>query len=110
MRANGHLERLARLLVLALGRIQHREVVVRFRQLGIVLGELGEDVDRLRRLVLVGEDQALEEAALCIARLGGEELVDLVERLRVLLLAQQGRGIGELVGVHWSGQGCPEEE
>jgi hypothetical protein len=50
--AHGHVQRRARLVVLAVGRVQHGQVVVRLRQVGEVLGELGEHRDGLGRTVL----------------------------------------------------------
>ena len=53
---------------------------------GIILGEAGEDVDRVRRLVHLGEDQTFEKASLGILRAAAQVGVDFFERLRVLPL------------------------
>ena len=51
--ADRHLERGTRLVELALAGVQHREVVVRLGQLGVVLGELGEGGDGVGRAALL---------------------------------------------------------
>ena len=58
MGADGHLQCLTGFFILTLRGIQHRQVVVGLGQLGIVLGQAGEDVDRIGGLVLFGQDQA----------------------------------------------------
>ena len=104
VRADGHLERLARFFVLPLRRVEHREIVVRLGKLGVILGELGEDVDRISRLVLLGEDQALEEPALRVLGLLREILIDTFERLRLLTLLEEFADVLELIGVHSAGR------
>src|SRR5712691_7863625 len=64
MRADRLLQRGAGFLVLPLRGVDHGEVVVRLRQLRLVLRELGEDFDRFLAVALFGDDDALEKAGL----------------------------------------------
>ena len=69
VRVDRELERRLRLVVVAERSVEHREVVVGLGKLRKVLGEAGEDLDRLVDLLLLGEDESAEEAALRLARL-----------------------------------------
>ena len=89
MGADRLLERRARLVVLPLARVDHRQVVVRLGKIRIVLRELGEDVDRFLLLSLLGKDQALEKPRLRILRIRGERAVHALERLRRLAGLEQ---------------------
>ena len=91
------LERRFRLVVVALRRIKHREVVVRLRQLGKILGKAGEDLDRVLHALLFGEDESFQEASLRIARHRLQVDLDLVEGRLQLLLAVELLGFLEVV-------------
>jgi hypothetical protein len=86
MGADGHFQGLPGLVELLLLGVDHGEVVVGFRQFRIILGQPGEYRDGFRRLVHLGQDDALEEASLGILGLAGQILVDLHQRLGILPL------------------------
>src|SRR5688572_28937541 len=102
MRADRLLERDTRLFVLPLPGVDHREVVVRLGQVGKILREAGEDVDRFARVALLREDHRLEEARLRIAWLGGERLVHAFERLAMLTGLEKFVRVLELIGARGS--------
>ena len=78
-----HLERRTRLVVLTLCGEQHGKIVVRFRQLREIIGERLEHLDRIRGLVLLGEDEPLQEPCTGVLGTGLQERIDAVERLGV---------------------------
>ena len=98
VRVDRELERGFRLVEIALRGVEHREVVVGLGELGIVLGEPGEHLDRVGHALLLGEDEALEEAPLRIARLRFQECLDLVERRLQLALAVEFLRFAQVVG------------
>ncbi len=83
MRGNGRLERGARFFVLPALRPDHRQIVVRLRQLRKIFGQGLEGGDRLVGLVLVGLDDAAQEARLWILGVGRERGIDLDLRGRI---------------------------
>src|SRR3977135_2049434 len=101
MRAAPLLQRGAGFLVLPLRGEDHREVVVRLRQLRVVLRELGEDFDRFLAAALFGDDDALEKAGLRIARLRLQHLVYALERLRVLPGFKEFGGVLQVVAARY---------
>ncbi|MPN47203.1 hypothetical protein SDC9_194804 [bioreactor metagenome] len=103
--ADGHLQRRACLVILVLPGVEHRQVVVRLRQLGVVLGQAGEGLDGVARLARLGLDHALEKAHLRIARLGGQVLLDLGQCVGQLAAAHQLADVGVVVGARWQGGG-----
>ena len=97
MRVDGELERGARLVVVALRGVEHREVVVRLGQLRVILREAGEHLDRFGHALLLGVDEAFQEASLWIARRCLEEYLDLVERGRELSLSVELLRLAQIV-------------
>jgi hypothetical protein len=89
VRAYRHLESRARLVVLALRGVQHCQIVVRLGQLRKFLGQLREYLDRVVGLVLLGEDDAFQEAAARILGIFCEIRVDPVERAVELSLLEE---------------------
>ena len=59
MGANGHFQRHFCLVILPLAGVHHSQVVIRFRQFGIVFGEGGEYGDSVSGFALFGEYQPL---------------------------------------------------
>ena len=96
--ADRHVERGARLVILTAGGKQHGQVVVRFRQIRMVFGQLGEYRDGFGRLALLGQDHTLDETHLHVARILCQECVDLYHRFACLAGAHQLGDIGEFVG------------
>jgi len=81
MSADRHFQRLARLFVLALSGIQNREVVVGFRQFGIILRERSEHLDRVRRFVQLRKDDSFQEAGARVSGMLRQESVETVQSL-----------------------------
>ena len=96
---DGHLERGASFVKLALSGIEHGQVVVGLGQLGVVFGQLGERADGLCRFARLGLDHALEKAHLRITRLARQILVCLGLGFRQLASTQQLVDICIVVGV-----------
>ena len=94
----GHFECGTRFVVLFLLRIENRQVVIRLGQFRVVFSELGEDADRLCRLVHFRVDQALEESTLGILGLVAQIGVDFFKCLRVLTLLDQALNLRQIVG------------
>ena len=94
-----HFQRAARLVVLALRGIQHREVVVRLRQLRIILRQFSEDADGFSRFVLLGEQDAAQETAACIFGFGFQILLDALHGAIGLSLFQQLLGFLQIVSL-----------
>src|SRR5439155_7186158 len=91
-----NLERPARLIVVALLRPDHRQVVVRLGQLRVILGQLLESGDRGIGLVLICLQHAFEESCLRVLRVGREHAVDLGQCRRVLAVMDQTRRLRQL--------------
>ena len=106
--ADRHFQCCTRLVVLALRGVQYGEVVVRFRQFGVVLRQLGEDLDRILRLVLLGEQDAAQEAAAGIFGFGFQILINTLKRAIHLPLFQQLLGFLQFVGLGEYG-GCKQQ-
>ncbi len=98
VRVDGELERRLRLVVVALRGVEHREIVVGLGQFRVVLGEPGEHHDRLGVPLLLGEEQALEEPALRLARLRLQIGVDLLHGRLHLALAVEFLRLAQVVG------------
>ena len=64
--ANGLLEHLGGFALFALGRVHHRQVVIRLRQPGVVLGERGEYLNGLVVLALLRGNHTLQKTHLHI--------------------------------------------
>ena len=95
---DGELKRGLGLVEGTLGRVEHRQVVVRLGELGVVLGEGREGLDRLVRLVLFREDQAPQETALGFLGLRLEVRIDLLERRLQAAGLVEALGFLEVVG------------
>src|SRR5688572_18781488 len=106
MRADRHLERGTRLVVLSLRGIKHGEVVVRLRQLGKFLRELGEDLDRVVGFVLFGENKTSHEAPARILGLALQKSVDALQCAVELALLQQLARFLQFVGL----RGCRRDD
>jgi hypothetical protein len=65
-------ERATRLVVLSLRGVDHGQVVVRLRQLGVVFGQIGEYLNRLGLMVELGEDDPFHEPPLGVLRAAGK--------------------------------------
>src|SRR3977135_4426611 len=92
MRGNRRLERGARFFVLPALRPDHRQIVVRLRQLRKIFGQGQEGGHSIVGLVLVGLDDAAQEARLWILGVCRERGIDLDPRRRILsLLDHAGR-------------------
>ena len=96
--ADRHVERGARLVVLTAGREQHRQVVVRLRQIRMVLGQFGEDGNGFSSLALLRQDHAFYETHLHVARVLRQKTVDLDHRFTCLPGPHQFGDIREIIG------------
>ena len=89
--ADRHLQRGACLVKLALAGIQHSQIVVGLRQLGVVFRQLGERGNGVGRFAGITLDHALEEAHLRITRFGCQIQIRL------------GHGFRQFAGAHQLG-------
>ena len=89
MRPNGHLQSGSGFVILLLLCVKDGEVVVRFRQLRKIFGELGEDCNGVRRTPQFGQNQPAHETTLGILGLRRDVGVGLFQRLRHLPLLHQ---------------------
>ena len=96
--AYGHLQLPARVLVAALARVEHRQVVVRLGQFRELLAQCREHVDGLLSAVLLREDDALQEARARIARVLAEVGVQARQGCGDVALLMQLDGLGVAVG------------
>jgi len=103
----GLVQRNACAFVLAVGCVQDREVVVRFREVGKVLGQFQQHRNGLGRLVLLRQDDALAEAQSCIGRFLGQSGLDPLHRVGQLTSLDQAGNLGRLVA---SGQDGRSEQ
>ena len=110
--ADGLLQRLGRLALLAIGCIEHGQVVIRLRHVRIVACQSTENLDRLRALLLLGGDHATQKTHFHIARVLLQKAVGLFGSLVSLALLQQmghlvdrpGRLRGQVVQCHATAQ------
>ena len=99
-RALARLELVAREPVLSLLRVQHGEIVVRLGKLRVVAQHGLERRDGFVGLAGVGQREPLEEARLRLAGTLRVELVEDLDRFRVLLLGDEGARILQGLRVH----------
>ena len=87
--AQGQLKRALGQVDVVVGRLQHAQVVVRFGQLGEVLGQLGVDLHGLFPFALARQKHGLPKAHLRVARALGQMGLNLCQRGLNLVLAHQ---------------------
>jgi hypothetical protein len=94
-RLHGALQLVARQRVFAFLGVEHGEIVPRLGQLGVVGEERAKQRDRVVGLAFVGQHEAFHEARLRLARALVDQLVELLGRLRVVLLVERGLGLAQ---------------
>ncbi len=79
--------------------VKHRKVVVWLGKLGELLGDLDENLDRLGRLVLFAEQHSAQETVLRVARVRGDQPVELRLRLGEVAAGRECAHLAEFVRV-----------
>ena len=102
MRGNRRLERGARFFVLPALRPDHRQIVVWLGQLRKIFGQRLEGGDRLVGLVLVGLDDAAQEARLWILGVCRERGIDLDSRGRIFSFLDHAGRLRQIGRETWS--------
>ena len=104
MRADGHLQCRARVIVLFLLRVENGQVVVRLRQFGKIFRQFGKHGNGVLLPPGFGQDQPFEETPLSIAWFRGNQLLGFFERLRHLPLFHQTLDFDDSGRAGWRGR------
>ena len=84
-----HFKRNSGLVILALAGVQHGEVIVGFRQFRIIFGQAGKNPDGVIGLILFSQNQAFQEACLCVFGFVCQIGIDARQRLFLFPLFEQ---------------------
>ena len=97
--AYGHFQRGAGLVKLALAGVQHRQIVVRLGQFGVVLRQAREGADGVSRLAAIALNHAFKKTHLRVFGLGRQVLIGFGHGLSQLAGTHQLGDVGVLIGM-----------